>query len=557
MRADGRRSGPGEPVRLAVGQPHAAGQHDPRDGLHRRPRLRHRRRRHGPADRRRRRDLDRSGHRHLAGPDPPAGGHAGRRRDPRRRRLRRAPLRRRRRDLPQDVRAGRDQLPGPGRGVATSSRRRSAICCCATATSCARPTAARRSAAAPRSPARRPAPPAARARPADAIFTTTDAGIVFLNGTNTAFQTTDAGASWTPVAGVDPGSVTRMKVISPTAFYAFGPDTLLRSSDGGVDLAEAPGQRRQHDHRHRLRDRRRLPALHRQGRQAAAHRGRRHDVDARHGQHRADLRGRLRQRQPRGRGRLGRRDRRLRRQRQELRAGRRGHRGLVPVRPAARAGARDRARARRQAASSPARPTTALTWKAINVATSADMQDTSFTDANNGYALDQRGGLFRTANGGASWQPIDPGTTSAPQGRDRDRPDACCWPARAASGARRPGGEFSLVSAKAGARRRRRPVRPRRQRDLRLRRDDDRAHDQRRPDVDADQGPVAQAAASKTVALRLRDVDMTSGNGGFALDTSGRVWRTTNGGKQVDRAARRRHRQRPRARVRQRHAAAT
>ena len=37
--------------------------------------------------------------------------------------------------------------------------------------------------------------------------------------------------------------------------------------------------------------------------------------------------------------------------------------------------------------------------------------------ADNGYALDQRGGLFRTANGGASWQPIDPGTTSAPQAR--------------------------------------------------------------------------------------------------------------------------------------------
>jgi hypothetical protein len=33
------------------------------------------------------------------------------------------------------------------------------------------------------------------------------------------------------------------------------------------------------------------------------------------------------------------------------------------------------------------------------------------------------------------------------------------------------------------------------------------------------------------VALRLRDVDMTSANGGYALDTSGRAWRTTNGGK--------------------------
>ena len=43
------------------------------------------------------------------------------------------------------------------------------------------------------------------------------------------------------------------------------------------------------------------------------------------------------------------------------------------------------------------------------------MQDTSFTTADSGYALDQRGGLFRTANGGATWQPIDPGTTAAPR----------------------------------------------------------------------------------------------------------------------------------------------
>ena len=55
-----------------------------------------------------------------------------------------------------------------------------------------------------------------------------------------------------------------------------------------------------------------------------------------------------------------------------------------------------------------------VTWKAINVATSSDMRDTSFSTPDSGYALDVRGGLFRTANGGASWQPIDPGTTSAP-----------------------------------------------------------------------------------------------------------------------------------------------
>ena len=77
--------------------------------------------------------------------------------------------------------------------------------------------------------------------PADAIFTTPDAGIVFLTGSNTAFRTTDGGASWTPVGAVDPGSVTRMHAVSATAFYAFGPDTLLRSADGGASWQRLPG----------------------------------------------------------------------------------------------------------------------------------------------------------------------------------------------------------------------------------------------------------------------------------------------------------------------------
>ena len=31
------------------------------------------------------------------------------------------------------------------------------------------------------------------------------------------------------------------------------------------------------------------------------------------------------------------------------------------------------------------------------------MRDTSFSTPDDGYALDVRGGLFRTGNGGASW----------------------------------------------------------------------------------------------------------------------------------------------------------
>src|SRR3954471_10783166 len=52
-----------------------------------------------------------------------------------------------------------------------------------------------------------------RGLPADAIFTTPDAGLVFLAGANVAFRTTDAGASWTPEPDVASGNVQRMKLI--------------------------------------------------------------------------------------------------------------------------------------------------------------------------------------------------------------------------------------------------------------------------------------------------------------------------------------------------------
>lgn len=54
------------------------------------------------------------------------------------------------------------------------------------------------------------------------------------------------------------------------------------------------------------------------------------------------------------------------------------------------------------------------TWKTLAVPTSAAIADVSFADATNGYALDEHGALFKTANGGTSWQTLDTGTTAAP-----------------------------------------------------------------------------------------------------------------------------------------------
>src|SRR4051812_33772570 len=364
--------------------------------------------------------------------------------------------------------------------------------------------------------------------PADAIFTTTDAGIVFLNGTNTAFKTTDAGASWTPVPAVDPGAVTRMRAISPTAFYAFGPDTLLRSSDGGVSWQKRPGSAGSTitgigcatddicllstaagDKLLRTQDGgasstpvvASTAPIYASGfanpnRAVALGAGGATVISDDSGKNYAPIGGDIA-----GSFQFG------------LRLG--------PTPEIALAlGARGQL----------ARSTdNGATWKAINVATSADMQDTSFTTADNGYALDQRGGLFRTANGGASWQPIDPGTTSAPQAVIASGQTVLLAGPRGIRRAAQ-GGEFSLVQGKAA-------------RGVAV------DHFDRGGSAIFAYGTTAivrtttggrtwakvngpsRKRGRKTLALALRDVDMTSGNGGFALDTNGRVWRTTNGGR--------------------------
>ena len=135
-----------------------------------------------------------------------------------------------------------------------------------------------------------------------------------------------------------------------------------------------------------------------------------------------------------------------------------------------------------------------MTWKAINVATSADMRDTSFSSADNGYALDQRGGLFLTANGGASWQPIDPGTTSAPRAVITSGAYVLL---AGPKGVRRAkgSGEFSLAAGPAKSASVDQFDRGRLG-DLRLRLDDDRAHDQPGRQVDAS-SPARPAAAAR------------------------------------------------------------
>ena len=288
-----------------------------------------------------------------------------------------------------------------------------------------------------------------RSVPADAIFTTGDAGLVFLAGGAAAFRTTDAGASWTPEPDVAAGNVQRLRAVDATTFYAFGPNTLLRSTDAGqtwaAPAARAPGTR--------------SPAI-----SCAT----------------PDL---CLMTTDRGADPAPDRERRRHRRRRSRRRPRRCSRPASRTRPARwrpAPAARPRSRTTAGATTSPiggdiagsfqfglrpgptdqialalgargqlARTTdNGITWRAINVATSADMRDTSFSTADQGYALDQRGGLFRTANGGASWQPIDPGTTAAPRAVITSGDVVLLAGPR---GVRRAtgGGEFSLVGGRA------------------------------------------------------------------------------------------------------------
>ena len=196
--------------------------------------------------------------------------------------------------------------------------------------------------------------------PADAIFTTPDAGIVFLAGSNAAFRTTDARRLLdTRPSEVDPGAVTRMRAVSATTFYAFGPDTLLRSTDGGAELAAAarpapatrsPGSAARPTTSACSRP---TAATSCCGPRTAAHRRARSRPRPRRSTRAGFANATARSRAGAGGATVD-----LRRRRAQLRADRRRHRRLLPVRPAARAGER-RARARRAPGAAPARSTTA------------------------------------------------------------------------------------------------------------------------------------------------------------------------------------------------------
>lgn len=175
------------------------------------------------------------------------------------------------------------------------------------------------------------------------------------------------------------------------------------------------------------------------------------------------------------------------------------------------------------------------TWQSGNIPTTADVSAVTFPSTLEGYALDVRSGVFRTLNGAASWKPLDLGTTARVTGILA--PKAGTVLAATSGGLRRSsdqGDEFALVAGKA-------------------------LKGTRLTNLDAAKGAVfaigssdlvrsTDAGATWTTVRKpgpykklkngrtrnttvLREVDFATPTTGWAITSTGRLFRTTTGGR--------------------------
>ncbi|MCW3023966.1 MAG: hypothetical protein JWR30_3288 [Conexibacter sp.] len=173
------------------------------------------------------------------------------------------------------------------------------------------------------------------------------------------------------------------------------------------------------------------------------------------------------------------------------------------------------------------------TWTRGNVTTTADVLDVSFPTINDGYALDVSGGLFRTSSGGQFWKTLDTGSTARPGAVYA--PSADTVMVIGPTGVRRStDGGGSFVAVKGDVART-------------LLREVDRAGTAIVAYGDQDlirslddgktwkavKKPGKYVKRGKRLVNRLgvRNVDFVDANHGFLLDSGGRLFRTSNGGK--------------------------
>jgi photosystem II stability/assembly factor-like uncharacterized protein len=173
------------------------------------------------------------------------------------------------------------------------------------------------------------------------------------------------------------------------------------------------------------------------------------------------------------------------------------------------------------------------TWTRGNVTTTANVLDVSFPTANAGYALDAAGGLFVTTSGGGFWKTLDTGSTARPGAVYAPTPTTVM--VIGPTGVRRSvdgGGSFDAVKGDAVAH-------------TSLQRVDRAgsaivaygAQDVIRS-TDAGKtwkaikkpGKYIKKGKKRVNRLGVRRVDFVDATHGFLLDTSGRLWRTSNAG---------------------------
>jgi photosystem II stability/assembly factor-like uncharacterized protein len=175
------------------------------------------------------------------------------------------------------------------------------------------------------------------------------------------------------------------------------------------------------------------------------------------------------------------------------------------------------------------------TWARSNVSTSEDVLDVAFPTQLAGFALDVAGGLFRTSDGGAHWKTLDTGTTARPAAVYAASPrDALLIGPRGVRRSTDGGDTFTAVKGKAVATTQLIGV--------------DRAgagatvafgfgniirslDEGRTWKAVRKPGRFRRVRGKLVNTTGIRDVDFTSAKTGFVLDFSGRVWRTTDGGR--------------------------
>jgi photosystem II stability/assembly factor-like uncharacterized protein len=180
-----------------------------------------------------------------------------------------------------------------------------------------------------------------------------------------------------------------------------------------------------------------------------------------------------------------------------------------------------------------------LSWQVVPTQTSQELVDVAFATPALGYALDARGGLQRTNNGGVSWQTLSPGTTTpaqavvalpnstlliGPVGIYRAVAGGPFEPVTARAASKAPLSDYDLVGSTVFA-------------------FGQGSHSLIRS---TDEGakwtaltvPLQRRASRKggrrvsaRAGVAIRSVAFTSILRGYLLDTAGRLWTTSNGGR--------------------------